>query len=173
MKDKVQTPLREGRRSFSRPTPYTRPPPSSTASGSGKSRASSGLSSTRMPSASSAKASLSAKLEDLDNRSELLLEGAAGQSTSRSALRYNYAIRKQELDNQREELASRQKLKELELEIREKDIRLREQEERNYERQIELLRLQFQVGRAQPSAPPSSGPQALAGGSTDELIDEL
>lgn len=165
LKQKGKTPVREGRSSaFTKPTPYTRPP--SSLASSSKSRVSPSVSSTRMGSSTrSAKNHMSAKLESLDKQSEALLDSEGRQGSSRSAMRYNYAIRKQELDNQHEEHVAKVANAPAEFERTQKlkmlDIQLLEQEERTTARQIELLRLQYALRQPHNSLtpmPPGPGP---------------
>lgn len=165
LKQKGKTPVREGRSSaFTKPTPYTRPP--SSLASSSKSRISPSVSSTRMGSSTrSAKNHMSAKLESLDKQSEALLDSEGRQGSSRAAMRYNYAIRKQELDNQHEEHVAKVANAPAEFERTQKlkmlDIQLLEQEERTTARQIELLRLQYALRQPHNSLtpmPPGPGP---------------
>jgi hypothetical protein len=147
LKQNGKTPVREGRSSaFTKPTLYTHSP--SSLASSSKSRASPSVSSTRMGSSTrSAKNHMSAKLESLDKQSEALLDSEGRQGSSHSAMRYNYAIRKQELDNQHEEHVAKVANAPAEFEHTQKlkmlDIQLLEQEECTTARQIELLWLQY------------------------------
>ena len=143
LKDKGKTPARDGRSAF-RHSPYSHPPSSVGSASSARI----GGTSTKIASSPSTKTPISAQFKELDRQSEALLENKGSASGSRAALRYNYAIRKQELNNKREERVAQQANAEVEFmreqELKKLDIQLKKQEERAYDCQIEVLRLQIQ-----------------------------
>ena len=166
LKDKGKTPVRDGHSAF-RPSPYARPP-SSVSSVASSLKISNSVpstsASTKIISSSSAKDPFSAQFEELDRQSQALLD--IGGSTSSSAVRYNYAIRKKELEYQREERLAKQASAETEFmreqELRKLDIRLKEQEERAYDRQIQVLRLQIEYQHAMSAHASAAGPSFTA-----------
>jgi hypothetical protein len=110
-------------------------------------------------SSSSPKDPFAAKFEELDHQSQALLD--TKKDTSSSVVRYNYAIRKKELENQHEECLAKQASTETEFkreqELKKLDIRLKEQEERAYDHQIELLHLQIQYQYTMAPHAPTAG----------------
>lgn len=143
LKDKGKTPICNEHNAFQH-NPYPHPPSSVGLASSAKTSASS----TKMASLPSSKSpgSLSAQFEELDCQCEMLRDKNAGGS--HSTLRFNFAIHKQELDNQCEEHIAKQANAEVEFmqeqELRKLDIWLKEQEVYAYEHQIEMLCLQIQ-----------------------------
>ena len=103
--------------------------------------------STKITSAPDSKNPFAAKLDELDRQSDVLQ--SEGTHQSRTSLRYNYAIRKHELDNQHDELTTKLANAEIEFkreqELKKLEIRLKEQEEHSIVCQIELAHLQIQL----------------------------
>lgn len=89
--------------------------------------------STKITSASDFKNPFVAKLDELDRQSDALQSEGTHQSCA--SLRYNYTIRKHELDNQRDELAA--KLANAEIEFK-REQELKKQEEGSIVCQIQL-----------------------------------
>ncbi|KIJ61942.1 hypothetical protein HYDPIDRAFT_169341 [Hydnomerulius pinastri MD-312] len=170
LKHKAKTPSWDARSAFTRHTPYPRPPStiSSSSLRSGQTRSAS-TPSTRMTS-SGARDAISRKIEELDKESDRHEEDADSR-TRRAAMKYNYSIRKKELELQHDEhsaqMANAETAYRREHNLKMLDLQLKQAEETAFSRQIEMLRLQIELKNMEQASAsqPSAGPSSVRGGS--------
>ena len=140
-RNKPRTSSRDSRNAFAtRPSPYSRPPPSASAM--------SYTSATkRVPSGGGTM--ITKRIEDLDKESDLFQAEIEDVKTRHAALRYNYAIRDKELDVRKEELNFERSNAELafrwEQDLRMLDIEYQKAQESTFAQQVQVLNLQIRL----------------------------
>ena len=140
-RNKPRTSSRDSRNAFAtRPSPYSRPPPSASAM--------SYTSATkRVPSGSGT--TITKRIEDLDKKSDLFQAEIEDVKTRHAALRYNYAIRDKELDVWKEELNFERSNAELafrwEQDLRMLNIEYQKAQESTFAQQVQVLNLQIRL----------------------------
>ncbi|KIJ58649.1 hypothetical protein HYDPIDRAFT_33975 [Hydnomerulius pinastri MD-312] len=170
LKHKAKMPSWDACGAFTRHTPYPRPPStiSSSSLRSGQTHSAS-TPSTRMMS-SGARDAISRKIEELDKESDRHEEDADSR-TRCTAMKYNYSIRKKELELQRDEhstqMANAETTYRREHDLKMLDLQLKQAKETAFSQQIEMLRIQIELKNMEQASTsqPSAGPSSVRGGS--------